>query len=101
MPLESEETKALTPNHFLVLSLNGAKPQREGINETGRAQFSELARREIVGRSWEMIKRQLDPFWNSWLIEYLPVIRRQPKWFDEIRTLEAGDLVMVPEPKKR
>ncbi|XP_062534365.1 uncharacterized protein LOC134203524 [Armigeres subalbatus] len=61
LPLESEETGALTPNHFLVLSSNGVKPQREGIIDASRVhQSSELVRREILGRSWELTKRQLD-----------------------------------------
>ncbi|XP_062533250.1 uncharacterized protein LOC134202211 [Armigeres subalbatus] len=47
LPLESEESEALTPNHFLVWSSSG------------------------------------------------------PKWFDETRSLEPGDLVMVAEPTKR
>ena len=34
-------------------------------------------------------------------MEYLPIIRRQPKWFNETRTLQPGDLVLVAEPAKR
>ncbi|XP_055527168.1 uncharacterized protein LOC129719785 [Wyeomyia smithii] len=44
---------------------------------------------------------QLKVFWGRWLLEYLPVIRRQPKWLHETRALERGDLVMVAEPMKR
>ncbi|XP_062541592.1 uncharacterized protein LOC134209613 [Armigeres subalbatus] len=102
LPLESEEAEALTPNHFLVLSSSGVIQRRDQrSNDTVWVQPSELVRREILGRSWELIQRQLDVFWRRWLVEYLPVIRRQPKWFDETRSLEPGDLVMVAEPTKR
>ncbi|XP_062558129.1 uncharacterized protein LOC134223008 [Armigeres subalbatus] len=74
LPLESEETETLTPNHFLVLSSNG---------------------------NWELINHQLELFWKRWLKEYLPVIRRQPAWFEESRKLVPGDLVMVVDPSKR
>ncbi|XP_062703570.1 uncharacterized protein LOC134286025 [Aedes albopictus] len=96
MPLESSEAEALTPNHFLLLSSNGAKGS-EAVRDTVCNRTSELVRREILGRSWELIQRQLDTFWKRWLTEYLPIIRRQPKWFEETRSLKTGDLVMVAE----
>ncbi|KXJ79530.1 hypothetical protein RP20_CCG000565 [Aedes albopictus] len=101
MSLESSEAEALTPNHFLLLSSNGAKRRGESGRDTVCNQSSELVRREILGRSWELIQRQLDTFWKRWLMEYLPIIRRQPKWFEETRSLKTGDLVMVAEPTGR
>ncbi|XP_062541409.1 uncharacterized protein LOC134209438 [Armigeres subalbatus] len=100
LPLDSEETEALTPNHFLILSSSGMKRYKRDT-ATVRGHSSELVRKEILGRSWELIQRQLGIFWKRWLMEYLPVIRRQPKWFDEARALQEGDLVMVAEPMKR
>ncbi|XP_062714165.1 uncharacterized protein LOC134290949 [Aedes albopictus] len=98
LPLESEEAEALTPNHFLLLSSNGVKLASE---DTAGTPCSELHRREILGKSYELIQRQLEAFWKRWLTEYLPVIRRQAKWFDEVPALQPGDLVMVVEPTKR
>ncbi|XP_055527233.1 uncharacterized protein LOC129719850 [Wyeomyia smithii] len=83
LPLDSEESEALIPNHFLLLALNV------------------LVRRQVLGKSWDQIQRKLDGFWKRWLLEYLPVIRRQPRWFDETRELEPGDLVMVADPTVR
>ncbi|XP_062708368.1 uncharacterized protein LOC134288235 [Aedes albopictus] len=101
LPLETVEAEALTPNHFLLLSSSGVKQYGRGVASAVHSQSSVLIRREILGRSWELIQRQLDVFWKRWLTEYLPVIRRQPKWFDESRPLTVGDLVMVAEPTTR
>lgn len=101
LPLEAEESEAITPNHFLLLSSNGVKPRSGEGNASEHGHYPELVRREILGKSWELIQRQLNVFWKRWLVEYLPVIRRQPKWFEEARALVAGDLVMVAEPTKR
>ncbi|XP_062706457.1 uncharacterized protein LOC134287734 [Aedes albopictus] len=101
LPLEAEESEAITPNHFLLLSSNGLKPHSGENDASEHGHYPELVRREILGRTWELIQRQLDVFWKRWLVEYLPVIRRHPKWFEETRMLRAGDLVMVAEPTKR
>ncbi|XP_055644239.1 uncharacterized protein LOC129780226 [Toxorhynchites rutilus septentrionalis] len=98
LPLESEMAEALTPNHFLLLSSNGVKRRGEDV---ALGQLNDLVRRQILGKSWELIQRQLETFWQRWLVEYLPVIRRQAKWFDEVRALEPGDVVVVAEPTKR
>ncbi|XP_062714039.1 uncharacterized protein LOC134290847 [Aedes albopictus] len=101
LPLEAVEAEALTPNHFLLLSSSSTKQYGREAGSTVHGSSSELIRREILGRSWELIQRQLNVFWKRWLTEYLPVIRRQPKWFDETRSLVPGDLVLVAEPTKR
>ncbi|XP_053698718.1 uncharacterized protein LOC128745664 [Sabethes cyaneus] len=101
LPLESEEAEALTPNHFLMLSTNGVKRPDEEGKMLALEQSNELVRRKILIRSWDIIQRQLEVFWQRWLTEYLPVIRRQGKWFSETRELDTGDLVMVADPTKR
>ncbi|XP_062538555.1 uncharacterized protein LOC134206839 [Armigeres subalbatus] len=101
LPLDSEEAEALTPNHFLLLSSNGVKKVMRESGTTTRVEPSELLRRQILGKSWDLIQRQIKVFWKRWLNEYLPVIRRQPKWFAETPALKPGDLVMVAESSKR
>ncbi|XP_055610353.1 uncharacterized protein LOC129757229 [Uranotaenia lowii] len=99
LPLESEEAEALTPNHFLLLSSNDTKLPRRDTAHQGRC--GDGNDRHMLGNAWELIQHQLDVFWQRWLTEYLPVIRRQSKWFEVSEPLKEGDLVMVAEPTKR
>ncbi|XP_055522707.1 uncharacterized protein LOC129716889 [Wyeomyia smithii] len=92
LPLDSEESEALTPNHFLLGSSGGVK-QPVSVIDSAKPQF--------LKASWEQIQKQLTVFWKRWLDEYLPVIRRQPKWFDESRPLREGDLVLIVDERKR
>ncbi|XP_062538389.1 uncharacterized protein LOC134206677 [Armigeres subalbatus] len=57
LPLEAEESEAITPNHFLLLSSNGMKQRGEGTVAAVQAQRGELVRRQILGRSWELSRR--------------------------------------------
>ncbi|XP_055614781.1 uncharacterized protein LOC129761103 [Toxorhynchites rutilus septentrionalis] len=92
LPLDSDETEALTPNHFLLGSSSGAKVPGKGIRHQQR-KLQEL---------WVDIQDQLDIFWKRWLKEYLPVIRRQPKWFEEAaKEITEGDLVLITNEGKR
>ncbi|XP_065081599.1 uncharacterized protein LOC135704101 [Ochlerotatus camptorhynchus] len=91
IPLDSAESDALTPNHFLLGSSNGVKQPSVGIEVQQRASRD----------SWDRIQRQLNRFWQRWLKEYLPVIRKQTKWFDEARRVEVGDLVLIADEGKR
>ncbi|XP_055590561.1 uncharacterized protein LOC129742655 [Uranotaenia lowii] len=103
LPIESEESEALTPNHFLLLSSNGAKTtwvdKKSRSDQKAKLGCAEL--RHLLGRSWDNIQNQLDKFWERWIKEYLPVIRRQSKWFEDSRQLDEGDVVMVIDPTKR
>lgn len=85
--MDSEEAEALTPNHFLLGSSNGVKQPGVTIGNSARVQRDTYAQ----------IQSQLDIFWQRWTREYLPVIRKQSKWFKETRVLREGDLVMLVE----
>ncbi|XP_055605993.1 uncharacterized protein LOC129754138 [Uranotaenia lowii] len=90
LPLDSEEFEALTPNHFLLGSSNGVKQPPVPIEE-----------RRSLRDSWDLIQHELNIFWDRWVKEYLPVIRRQTKWFAPTRQVEVGDLVLVIDSKTR
>ncbi|XP_062713750.1 uncharacterized protein LOC134290600 [Aedes albopictus] len=86
VPLGSEEEEALTPNHFLMLSSNGVvQPPQEPVTDSGRA----------LRANWDLIRSMLDQFWTKWIKGYLPTICRRSKWFDDIKPVQVGDLVVV------
>ncbi|XP_062712313.1 uncharacterized protein LOC134289800 [Aedes albopictus] len=90
LPLESAESEALTPNHFLLGSSMGTK-----------VPSVEIPTALQVRGSYDMIQRQLNHFWVRWVKEYLPVIRRQPKWFLETKPVRKGDLVLIADEGSR
>lgn len=85
IPLEHADQEALTPNHFLLGSSSGAKllPMDPPSNHSP------------LRSSWKLARYISDQFWNRWLKEYLPMITRRCKWFDDTRELAVDDLVMV------
>lgn len=91
LPLDSEESEALTPNHFLLGASSGAKQSDVSVGES----------QKHLPDTLRGIQCQLDKFWQRFLVEYLPVIRRQPKWFNETRPLQVGDLVLVADGARR
>ncbi|XP_062717003.1 uncharacterized protein LOC134292164 [Aedes albopictus] len=85
IPLESADEEALTPNHFILGSSNGEKLlPTEPVDQ-----------RTTLRSSWKLAQFISDQFWARWLKEYLPVITRRTKWFEETKDLEVGDLVLV------
>ncbi|XP_055603913.1 uncharacterized protein LOC129752144 [Uranotaenia lowii] len=77
VPLDHTDAEALTPNHFLLYGEKGITQPPSLIQSDARVQT--LA----------------DLFWNRWIKEYLPTIARRTKWFDSVKPLGAGDLVIV------
>ncbi|XP_053698951.1 uncharacterized protein LOC128745910 [Sabethes cyaneus] len=45
--------------------------------------------------SWKLAQYLRDEFWRRWIREYLPVINRRCKWFDEVEDIKVGNLVFV------
>ncbi|XP_055622958.1 uncharacterized protein LOC129766451 [Toxorhynchites rutilus septentrionalis] len=84
IPLEDADQEALTPNHFLLGSSSGIKIEPV---ETGN--------RSILRSSWKLAQHITDEFWRRWVKEYLPVITRRCKWFEETKNIGVEDLVLV------
>ncbi|XP_062712142.1 uncharacterized protein LOC134289736 [Aedes albopictus] len=84
IPLESADQESLTPNHFLLGSSTGNK-----IGTTEESGYANLR------SSWKMAQHIVGEFWKRWVKEYLPVITRRSKWFEESKDLTEGDLVLV------
>ncbi|XP_065088575.1 uncharacterized protein LOC135710053 [Ochlerotatus camptorhynchus] len=91
LPLDSAESEALTPNHFLMGSSSGAN-QPNVVPGQPQHRLKDM---------WDQIQLKLDRFWYRWTVEYLPVIRRQSKWFAEVRPLQEGDLVLIVNDSER
>ncbi|XP_055604358.1 uncharacterized protein LOC129752608 [Uranotaenia lowii] len=90
LPLDSAEFEALTPNHFLLGSSNGIKQPAVPI-----------AKQRNLRETWGLIQRELDTFWRRWTKEYLPILRRQDKWFQDAEPVEVGSLVLIADPRTR
>ncbi|XP_055597343.1 uncharacterized protein LOC129747259 [Uranotaenia lowii] len=91
MPLESNESEALTPNHFLHCSSKGIKPP------TAQPTNVVDALRTTLGQ----VNQQLDIFWHRWIQEYLPTLTRRTKWFEEVPPIAEGNLVVIIDESKR
>ncbi|XP_058449316.1 uncharacterized protein LOC131429282 [Malaya genurostris] len=91
LPLDAEESEALTPNHFLLGSSNGVRQPVVKPTDPIRS----------IMCSWDMIQLQLDRFWKRWTREYLPTLTRRTKWFGEVKPLAEGDLVFIVDESKR
>lgn len=85
VPLETSDQESITPNHFLLGNSSGAKVLPTHPICSGASLRS----------SWKIAQFILDEFWKRWLKEYLPVIRRRSKWFDEMKDITVGDLVLI------
>ncbi|XP_062558174.1 uncharacterized protein LOC134223053 [Armigeres subalbatus] len=84
IPLESEQQEALTPNHFILLSSTGVV-QPPKMPEDPR----------MVSRAdWQLCRSMVDQFWRRWIRKYLPTIARRTKWFEEVKPIGVGDLVI-------
>ena len=83
IPQESAEDEAITPNHFLRGTVTDADLQVDGT-----VNFA-AALRDVYKRSQYLANKM----WERWSKEYLPSLNRRPKWFEDGKPLEAGDLV--------
>ncbi|XP_065083282.1 uncharacterized protein LOC135705462 [Ochlerotatus camptorhynchus] len=91
IPLDHADQEALTPNHFLLYGT-------QGINQPSRDLQHEYA---TLRDSWKLSQYLVDMFWSRWLHEYLPTLTRRTKWFQPVKPLTPGDLVVVVDEGKR
>ncbi|XP_058816181.1 uncharacterized protein LOC131679468 [Topomyia yanbarensis] len=91
VPLDDADQEALTPNHFLLYGSRGVvQPTTQMMNEGA-----------TLRDSWKLAQYLADQFWRRWVREYLPTLTRRTKWFEPVKPLEPGDLVIVIEENKR
>ncbi|XP_062557767.1 uncharacterized protein LOC134222623 [Armigeres subalbatus] len=91
IPQDSAEEEAITPNHFLRGSVTNADMQVDGSVDFA----------EVLRNTYKRSQYLANTMWERWLKEYLPTLNHRPKWFEERKSLEAGDLVFVVDGKNR
>ncbi|XP_058838795.1 uncharacterized protein LOC131694256 [Topomyia yanbarensis] len=84
---DNESLSALTPNHFLLGTSNGVKPL---------VLYDDSA--DTLRKTWKMSQVYANIFWKRWLTEYLPTITRRTKWFQPVKPIQTGDIVVVVDP---
>ncbi|XP_039449369.1 uncharacterized protein LOC120428423 [Culex pipiens pallens] len=91
VPQDSAEEEAITPNHFLRGTVMSADLKVDETVDTA------AALRDVYKRSQQLAGKM----WERWSKEYLPSLNRRPKWFEDRKPLEAGDLVFMVDGKNR
>lgn len=84
VPLGHENDDVLTPNHFILGSLNGLKPMVQ-IDSDGPILHSELLENHHLSYI----------FWTKFVKEFLPDLTRRTKWFEPADPIQVGDVVLL------
>ncbi|XP_062715690.1 uncharacterized protein LOC134291669 [Aedes albopictus] len=84
LPLDDELSPALTPNHFLLGSSDGSKPPI-AFDDSSHA----------LKHTWRMSQVYANRFWQRWIAEYLPTLTRRTKWFNRVKPVAEGDIVVI------
>ncbi|XP_058819112.1 uncharacterized protein LOC131681975 isoform X2 [Topomyia yanbarensis] len=91
MPQESAGEEAITPNHFILGSSSAAHDPLRTPVDWAAALRSSYQRSQYLSEA----------AWNRWLKEYFPTLNKRPKWFEESKPVQVGDLVYVAEGSRR
>ncbi|XP_052873633.1 uncharacterized protein LOC128278951 [Anopheles cruzii] len=86
VPIDVESEPPLTPNHFLLGTFNGDKPQLPFDDHPA-----------TVKTSWLTSQKLADIFWKKWIREYLPTLTRRSKWVNKTRPIAVGDVVVIAD----
>lgn len=88
LPLDSSESEALTPNHFMLGSSNGR------VKHTTR-----VPPEDKLARDGYLTAQQFrDRMWKRWVNEYLPDLVRRTKNFEPVTPLAVGDIAIICDP---
>ncbi|XP_055643077.1 uncharacterized protein LOC129779554 [Toxorhynchites rutilus septentrionalis] len=91
IPQESADEEAISPNHFI----RGTVTKEDAVLDNPDQYYETL--RNMYQRSRCLASK----FWERWSQEYLPTLNHRPKWFEDRKPLEVGDLVFIVEGKNR
>ncbi|XP_049308667.1 uncharacterized protein LOC125777625 [Bactrocera dorsalis] len=86
VPLESYDSEALTPNHFLL-------GNSSGIREKGDC---DVTNPSLLNKKFRTSGELADRFWKRWIREYLPGLTRRAKWFEKTpEPIAPKDVVII------
>lgn len=83
-PLDSDESEALTPNHFLLGSSNGVRDPPITLKDDQTLRSNYLTAIQFRNK-----------WWKRWVAEYLPDLVRRTKNFVPMEPLKVGDVVII------
>lgn len=83
LPID-DNAEDLTPNHFLLGSSGGVKPFGEYNDE-----------KSVLAKNWRKSEQIANHFWRRWVQEYLPTLTRRTKWFNAVKPISIGDVVII------
>lgn len=81
IPIESEASEAITPNHLLLGSSSGVKPISSLSDE-----------QELLINSWKKSLQIGTNYWRRFVKEVLPNLLNREKWRDPVKELKVGDV---------
>lgn len=84
LPLDSEESEALTPNHFLIGNSNGNKPIGQLNDDAKVLKFNYLYKEQFANKCW-----------RRFVSEYIPKLLLRSKWYKQVNPVEVGDIVII------
>ncbi|XP_062549440.1 uncharacterized protein LOC134213993 isoform X2 [Armigeres subalbatus] len=85
LPQEADEIQAITPNHFL----------RGLVKDTDLPVDESIDFAQALRNTYKRSQYLADRMWQRWCKEYLPTINYRPKWVDDRKQLQVGDLVFI------
>lgn len=78
---------ALTPAHFLVGKPLVTLTESENVSETPPGRL----------KRWELVQQMYQHWWTRWQNEYVTSLLQRPKWRQQERNIQVGDLVLIKE----
>lgn len=85
--LDTDDSEALTPNHFLIGRQYAALP----CAVTEENDLNLLSK-------WRAAQKLTDFFWKRWTQEYLPYLVKRSKWYGDSRAIQKNDIVIIVDP---
>lgn len=84
VPVHPDDPEPITPNHFLMGRANST-------TAPAATDMKQLSQR----KQWLVCRELRNQFWSRWIREYLPELTRRSKYYEDVKPIQEGDLVLV------